>query len=103
MTESGLTDEAQERVASLFPAQSRKQVCEILMKECGNNLPFCEELDARALDRLRFAVLKLSEGDLAKLWSAVELAKRDWRDLLVAAGFADDVQAHRHWKPGVQA
>jgi len=33
-----------------------------------------------------------------KLREAVKLANTDWRDLLVAAGFADSVDAHKHWK-----
>jgi hypothetical protein len=35
------------------------------------------------------AALQLSGGDRAKLDAAIQLAKTDWRDLLVAAGFAD--------------
>ena len=34
---------------------------------------------------------------MEKLHRAVKLAKTDWRDLLVAAGFADSVHAHKHW------
>ena len=34
---------------------------------------------------------------MEKLLGAVKLAKSDWRDLLVAAGFADSMDAHRHW------
>jgi hypothetical protein len=49
------------------------------------------------LERVRFAALKLSEGNMEKLHRAVKLAKADWRDLLVAAGFADSVHAHKHW------
>ena len=33
-----------------------------------------------------------------KLYDAIALAQTDWRDLLVAAGFGDDVQAHKDWK-----
>jgi len=34
---------------------------------------------------------------MEKLRAAVKLANADWRDLLVAAGFADSVDAHKHW------
>ncbi len=50
-------------------------------------------------ERFRFAALRLSNGDLRKLEQAVELAKRDWRDLLMAAGFGEDVTAHERWRP----
>jgi hypothetical protein len=53
-----------------------------------------------SLERIRFAALKLSAGNLEALRSAVGLANRDWRDLLMAAGFGRDVDAHRSWHPG---
>jgi len=33
------------------------------------------------------------------LLEAIELAKADWRDLLMAAGFGEDVRAHEFWIP----
>jgi len=51
------------------------------------------------LERFRFAALKYSDGNLPLLQSAVTLAQQDWRDLLVATGFANNVQAHRAWEP----
>jgi hypothetical protein len=51
------------------------------------------------LERFRFAALKYSNGDLSRLERAVKLAQEDWRDLLVGAGFADDVEAHKRWEP----
>jgi len=53
----------------------------------------------RELDRCRLAALKYSDGDLSKLERAVELGRRDYRDLLVAAGFGNDVRAHLKWRP----
>ena len=50
-------------------------------------------------ERLRFAALRFSGGNLTALQNAIELGKLDWRDLLVAAGFADDVTAHERWDP----
>ena len=51
------------------------------------------------MDRFRFAVLKLSGGDLDKFDSAIQLAKTDWRDLLMAAGFGENLTAHESWLP----
>jgi hypothetical protein len=51
------------------------------------------------LERFRFSALKLSGGKLDKLRQAVELAQQDWRDLLMAAGFGDDVTEHERWLP----
>lgn len=99
MQEQLLSSDAEERIERMFSPEQREEVSRTLIDECGNNLPFCKGLSPEALDRLRFSVLKLSEGDMPKLRKAMELAKQDWRDLLVAAGFANDVTAHRRWMP----
>jgi hypothetical protein len=39
---------------------------------------------------------------LDALIQAIELAQTDWRDLLVAAGFAVDVHAHELWLEDAQ-
>ena len=87
-----LSDETQRRVEMMFTGKALLTATEILAVECGNNLPFLEDLSPVELERFRFAALKLSEGRIDLLREAVELAKTDWRDLLVAAGFADDIQ-----------
>ena len=74
-------------------------VGELLLQQCGNNLPFSEHSDEFQLERVRFAALKLSAGNLDGLRKAIELAKTDWRDVLVAAEFANDVTAHARWTP----
>jgi hypothetical protein len=96
MTE--LSDAPWNKIRQLFPAEHQPKVATILQNECGNNLPFLENLDKDGLDRIRFAALKLSNGSLKKLQEAVDLAKSDWRDLLVAAGVAHSVDAHKQWK-----
>ncbi len=65
--------------------------------------PQAPRADATSLERLRFAALKLGGGRLADLYDAVDLANTDWRDLLVAAGFAEDVEAHKSWFPSGHA
>ena len=94
-----LSSETEWRILFLFPPDRREQARALLQEECGNNLPFCQKLDGTAMERIRFAALRLSGGDLGKLQKAILLAKTDWRDLLVAAGFADDATAHRSWVP----
>ena len=53
------------------------------------------------LDRLRFAVMKLSGGALDALSKWIAAAEGhgdgDWRDVLVTAGFADRVESHAAW------
>ncbi len=84
-------------IAKLFPADERGNVEAILAEECGDNLPLMD--DPRLLERIRIAALKVSEGDVGKLNEAVRVAQRDWRDLLVAAGFGEDPLAHERWEP----
>ena len=87
----------------LFDPSEQAEAGQLLVELCGSNLPLCEDSDAASLERLRFAALKISGGRLAELYSAVELANIDWRDLLVAADFANDTEAHKSWVPGRHA
>lgn len=88
-------------VAQIFPISEQAIVCELLKNDCGNNLPFLSTADEIVLERFRFAALKLSEGNLDKLRRACEVAKVDWRDLLVAAGFGHEVKAHEKWAQSI--
>jgi hypothetical protein len=95
---SELSQATLEKVHQLFRPEEHPQVVALLETECGNNLPFLDKLGPEALERFRFAALKLSEGNFEKLRRAVDVAKIDWRDLLVAAGFANDLEAHKKWR-----
>lgn len=68
-----------------------------LEENCGNNLPFCNAYDEFQMERIHFGAIKLSSGEINKLVRAIDIARRDWRDLLVASGFANDLNAHNIW------
>jgi hypothetical protein len=93
----GLSERTLLIVQRMFGALQQEYVADVLLLECGNNLPLLENQDQRGLERVRFAVLKLSNGDLDAFLQAIRDAQCDWRDILVAAGFADDVAAHDRW------
>ncbi|MGH9715544.1 MAG: hypothetical protein ACRD4R_02270 [Candidatus Acidiferrales bacterium] len=93
-----LSPETQRRIEALFTVDKRTEATELLLHECGNNLPSLQNLDEFQLERFRFAALKLSEGSIEKLRLAIKLAKADWRDLLVAAGFRTQ-EDHKQWFP----
>ena len=97
-----LTPATRRRLNLLFAPSDRVEAAKLLVSECGNNLPMMEDASASALDRFRLAALKLSGGTLRGLRSAIALAKTDWRDLLIAAGFGHDVNAHRKWQAKVR-
>jgi hypothetical protein len=90
-----LTTGAGQRIALLFKQNDIELVTSLLTNECGPNLTEFPEL----LEFIRFAVLKLSHGDLSALERAIDLAKLDWRDVLVCAGFGHDIKAHESWWP----
>ena len=81
----------------VFSPKDMAEAAHWLESECGNNLPFCDKLDADGLERIRFAALKLSKGNIHKLLKAIDEACMDWRDLLMAAEFGYDVHAHEAW------
>ncbi|HEX2675093.1 MAG TPA: hypothetical protein VHM19_00600 [Polyangiales bacterium] len=87
------------RIGQLFAAAEQPVVFQLLTEECGANLPMMEDATPESLERIRFAALKLSGGDLARLFDVIRLAQVDWRDVLLAAGFADDLRAHERWWP----
>ena len=88
-----------ERVNLLFNESERQAVIKLIKEACGSNLPFCENTTPEQSERIPFAVLKLSEGNFAKLERAILIAKSDWRDVLVASGFGNSVTIHNEWWP----
>jgi hypothetical protein len=94
-----LSPETRRRVDALFDGSARESVVALLITQCAANLPLWVNADERGLERIRFAVLKLSNGDLTELQRAVQMAQVDWRDVLVAAGFGHSIRVHESWFP----
>lgn len=94
-----MSPETRKRIDLLFAPDLRCEVAAWLASGCGRNLPLAKDASDSAVERIQFAALKVSGGDVDGLHRAIELAQIDWRDLLVAAGFADDVRAHERWLP----
>jgi hypothetical protein len=82
-------------IARRFPAEARERIAALLAERCGHDLPAIA--DGSGIERIRLAVLKLAGGDPAAVPAQVADARRDWRDVLVAAGFASDLTAHLRW------
>ena len=81
----------------MFPIEKQPYISTLLEKECANNFPFMENEIPESMERIRFAALKIAEGNIDLLKDEIQLAKTDWRDLLVNAEFADDINAHEQW------
>ncbi len=63
-----------------FPADNVKQVLSILGE-------YGVESWHRESDRVRLAVLKLAAGNMERIRQGIEVAKRDYRDVLAAAEY----------------
>ena len=98
-----LSPRTRQLVDRLFDPAQAEEAARWLEDECGNSLPFCGEHDELAMERIRFAALKWSDGDLSRLLAAIDEARMDWRDLLMAAGFGYEVDAHNGWAEAVLA
>jgi hypothetical protein len=92
-----LSPRTKQLVELLFNPKDLDEAAQWLEEECGNKLPACQELNEYGLERIRFAALKLSQGNISKLLEAIDEARMDRRDLLMAAGFGYDVSAHEAW------
>lgn len=93
-----LSDQTLIRLKLLFPPELQPEAIRLLEEQCNpGQLPF--NPDSLSLDRIRFAALKISSGDMSKLRAAIDLAQQDWRDLLMAAGFGEDESAYEDWMP----
>ena len=94
-----LTKGTLERIELLFAEEDREAAEKLLREKCGSNLPGNMPSSQEGIERIRFAVLKLSDGDLRLLASAIDEANMDWRDVLVFADFAESTTAHLDWMP----
>lgn len=81
----------------LFPAEEWEAAVALLETRYGNDFPLGKSKGDPKAERIRFAALKFSGGDLKRLHDAIQLARTDWRDLLAAAGFGHSVTAHSEW------
>ncbi|HCT46785.1 MAG: hypothetical protein CMJ35_11085 [Phycisphaerae bacterium] len=55
------------------------------------------EGEVRSSERIQIAAIKSSNSDTTELAACIDEANRDWRDLLMGAGFGHDVKAHINW------
>ncbi len=94
-----LSAETRTRIYAVFPEHRRLEVEACLQAECGDNLPLVDPSCLELAQRIRFAVVKLSNGDIDVLEQHVAQAAIDWRDVLMLAGFGEDSHAHLAWHP----
>lgn len=84
-----ITPRTKRHIDTLFAPSERPVVEELLAGRRALASP-------SDLERVHLGALRLCRGDLARL---AEILRMDWRDILVGAGFGDDVHAHETWVP----
>ena len=96
-----ITDSALQKIEVLFIPEDRDTARRLIEEQCGTNLPLTNHMgtEPEGFDRIRFAVLKLSKGNIKDLEYWIEQATIDWRDVLMAAGFGENIHAHLKWNP----
>lgn len=94
-----LTPRVQNAIQILFRKEEQAQVAELLDRDCGVSLPLMGAGKRDEVERVQLAVLKCGKGALEGTLNAVVLAQKDWRDILVQAGFGRDPVAHLSWDP----
>ena len=97
MSSLPLTPRLLARLRAMFPGPDQAEAIALLEADAGRGLPFGEKLAESEVERIRAALLKLSGGTLPGLRKAIAVARVDWRDTLVGAGFGHDPRAHGPW------
>jgi hypothetical protein len=93
-----LSQAAKEHVAALF-ADKDVAAAYQLLEQCTDNPRLIADISRQGADRIVFAMIRLSDGDLGRLQDAIALFRRDWRDLLMASDFGRSLAAHETWRP----
>jgi len=70
-TMRGLSEKTIKLICKFFSDHDKAEVINIIKNKCGNNLPFLEDWTSVEMERIRFAVIKLSDGHLDKLQSVI--------------------------------
>lgn len=96
-----LSARTEELIQQLFPSGDRAHIRTELHEKCNREALGCTEWTEKEMERIWFAILKAASGDTRRFEAAVALARTDWRDVLVEAGFGTDLDAHEMWRTSV--
>ncbi|RYG73932.1 hypothetical protein EON80_02905 [bacterium] len=96
-----LSDTTHRVIEKMFTPEIRDEVTLLLQTECS--IERLELSHRDELERIHLAVLSLSQGHRDGLPLIISGAQADWRDTLVAAGFANTVSAANYWAESLLA
>ena len=94
---SALSKQTKDIIHCLYKSREALEVCDMLESECGTEALSCDGWTHEQMERIRFGVLKLAHENTLNLNAAISLAQTDWRDLLMSAGFGEELNAHEEW------
>jgi hypothetical protein len=89
-----------ELIINCCPAPKQHEIGELLSLQCSNNLPGVGDTPEwnELVDRIQLAVIRASSWETEKIKKSVSFANLDWRDLLICAGFGENLLAHKVWQ-----
>ena len=93
-----LSRHTEKLVNRCFDLTEQSKVRLLLEQQCSNELPLVGD-NAALIERIQVAVIKLSQGKMGQLKNWIMEAQEDWRDVLDAADFYSDSNAHWNWRP----
>ncbi|HEX6766213.1 MAG TPA: hypothetical protein VF103_12065 [Polyangiaceae bacterium] len=82
-----LDAEVERKLASMWPVESERALARDELRHYGT------ESYEREIERVRLAILKLSNGALEELRNMTAAAKRDYRDVLMWAEYPEESRA----------
>lgn len=85
-----LSELTEQLVQKIFPPDEQMEARQLLVNKCGNNIYAHEKRNKYELEALRFSALKLSKGNLKKLYYHVEKGNEDFRNLYYGSGFSGE-------------
>ena len=86
------------RIAEILLQDSdRSRITSRLITETAENIPMWHDFTPEGMERIRFAVLKLIVQNPKNENIAFNHAQMDWRDIFMAAGFAESATEHESW------
>ncbi len=92
-----LSERTRSLISKMFSKSDGIVISDMLYRAVSANISFCANSSPEDMERIRFAILKMTKHSPLNLAVGIYLAQSDWRDLLMAAGFGDDATQHMIW------
>lgn len=92
-----LSERTRKLISRLFTRSEGSVISDLLVRAVSADIPFCADSSPEQMERIRFAIIKMTKQSPLNLAVGIYLAQTDLRDLLMSAGFGDDAAQHMAW------